>query len=52
MQSTARFVDTKVILHGRLATMKGSVYIDGKRHAVIWQGSSRYHVPMEDVEHA
>ena len=48
----ANCTETKVILHGRLATMKGSCYIDKKRHAIIWQGSSRYHIPMGEVKYA
>ena len=44
--------NTSVIRHGRLATMKEVKVIKGIRTAIIWQGSSRYQVPMDQVRYA
>jgi hypothetical protein len=40
-----------VVLHGRLATMKEIKLVKGIRTAVIWQGSVRYEVPMDQVRY-
>jgi hypothetical protein len=51
MQITSR-TNQKVKLHGRLATLKGVKWIDGVKCGDVWQGSSRYFIPMNEIEWA
>lgn len=39
----------KVILHGRLATLKSIKMIDGEKRGEVWQGSSRYFIPVNEL---
>lgn len=51
MKPTSR-CEFPVILHGMRATMKGVKWIKGEKHAEIWQGSSRYFIPLTEVKYA
>lgn len=42
----------RVILHGRLATLKGYRWIDGEKRAEVWQGSSRYFITLDKIKYA
>jgi len=42
----------KVIVHGRNATMKAIKYIDGVKHAEVWESHNMYHVPLSEVKYA